>query len=155
MRKPPEEPERARNHLQRLLRFRPRSVKEVRSRLKRAGFSPEVIQSVTEEAIERGWLDDEAFARLWVRDRLLTKSKGRALLRRELLSKGVSEEIIERVLAEAEAELDEEKLIRGLIEGRGDRYQGLDPETRERRLYAFLRRRGFSPQAIRRALRPS
>jgi len=112
-----------------------------------------VIEEVLQEAIDRGWLDDEAFAKLWVRDRLLTKPRSRALLKKELLLKGVSREIIERVLAETE--LNEEKLIRDLIERRGDRYQGLDPETRKRRLYAFLRRRGFSAQAIRRALRSS
>jgi len=153
LRKPPDPLGQVRDHLKRLIRLRPRSVKEARLRLRRAGFPSDVIESVIEEAADRGWLDDEAFAKLWVRDRLLTKPRSRALLKKELLSKGVSREIIERLLAEAE--LNEEKLIRDLIERRGDRYQGLDPETRKRRLYAFLRRRGFSAQAIRRALRPS
>jgi regulatory protein len=126
-------------------------VREVRDRLSRAGFSDEIIESVIEEAVERGWLDDAAFAVLWVRDRLLTKPKGRALLRRELRVKGVPEEHIDRALAEVE--VDEEALIAQVIEQYMPRYRRLDPKTRERRLYALLMRRGFSPGAIRRALK--
>jgi len=137
--------------LLRLLKFRPRTVREVRDRLRRAGFSDGIIECVIEEAVERGWLDDAAFAVLWVRDRQLTKPKGRALLRRELRAKGVPDEHIDRALAEVD--MEEEALIAQVIEQYAPRYQRLDPKTRERRLYALLLRRGFSPDAIRRALK--
>lgn len=143
---------RTRRRLLRLLKSRPRTVQEVRDRLRRAAFPDDVIESVLEEAVARGWLDDAAFARLWVRDRLLAKPKGRGLLRRELRAKGVPEEQIERALADAFQDMEEEALIAQVIERCAPRYRGLDPKTRERRLYALLRRRGFSPGAIRRAL---
>jgi SOS response regulatory protein OraA/RecX len=73
-------------------------------------------------------------------------------LRRELKAKGVPDELIERAFAEIK--LDEEALIRALIERQKERYLGLDQKARERRLYAFLRRRGFSPEMIRRVLHP-
>lgn len=139
---------RARDHLQRLLSFRPRSIKEARERLKRAGYPDAVIEQVITEGKEHGWLDDAAFAKLWVQERLLTKPKGRKLLIEELRAKGISEEHIEQALREAE--LDEEKLIQQLIEQHGARYQGVKSE---RKFYAFLRRRGFSSEAIKRVLR--
>jgi regulatory protein len=138
-------------HLQRLLKHRARSVKEARERLRRAGYPVEILERVIAEAIAQGQLDDEAFARLWVQDRLTLKPKGRVLLVRELKAKGVDDEIIERVLSELEPET-EESLIRELIERQALRYTHLDLNTRKRRLYAFLRRRGFPPEMIRRAL---
>jgi regulatory protein len=153
MRKPRnEELALAREQLERLLKFRPRSVREAQLRLERAGYSPAVIEQVIREAEEQGWLDDEAFAKLWIRDRLSIKPKGRELLHRELKAKGIPDELIERAFAEIK--LDEEALIRALIERQKERYLGLDQKARERRLYAFLRRRGFSPEMIRRVLHP-
>ncbi|OGF52727.1 MAG: hypothetical protein A2Z21_08075 [Candidatus Fraserbacteria bacterium RBG_16_55_9] len=141
----------AREHILRLLSFRPRSIHETRSRLKRAGYPSSAIQQVIQEAEERGWLDDASFAKLWVQDRLATKPKGRAQLKSELRAKGVTDELIEQALNEVE--IDERQIIQQLIEQQKTRYRGDDRIARERKLYAYLRRRGFSPEAIRRALR--
>ena len=138
-------------HLQRLLKHRARSVKEARERLQRAGYPAEILERVIAEAVAQGQLNDEAFARLWVQDRLALKPKGRALLARELRAKGIADEIIERVLSKLEPEA-EESLIRELIERQAPRYAHLDAKARRRRLYAFLRRRGFSPEMIYRVL---
>ncbi len=144
----------ARERLLRLLKYRPRSVAEARRRLERAGFPPDVVEAVIEEARARGWLDDEAFARLWIRDRLQRKPMARSLLVRELRAQGLPDGAIEQALAKEAADWDEAQAIRELAEERLLRYQGLglDPRTLERRLYSFLRRRGFPTQAIRRAL---
>lgn len=142
---------RARDYVQRLLRFRPRSIYETRTRLEQKRYSTLVIEQVIHEAEARGWLDDEAFAKLWVQDRLATKPKGRAVLKSELRAKGIAYELIEQVLSQVE--IDEGEMIRQLIEEQEARYQGEDRITRERKLYAFLKRRGFSLEAIRRALR--
>lgn len=146
---------RARERLLRLLKHRPRSVAEARKRLQSAGFPPEVVEAVVEEAQAHGWLDDEAFARLWIRDRLQRKPKSRALLARELRAQGLPEGAIERALAEETADWDEVEALRGLMEDALARYRGrgLDPRTLERRIFAFLRRRGFSAEAIRRELK--
>lgn len=141
----------ARDHLQRLLSFRPRSIQEARSRLQQKRYSTPIIQQVIREAEERGWLDDTAFAKLWVQDRLVAKPKGKALLKSELRAKGIASELIEQTLNEAE--INEEEIIQQLVEQQKTLYQGEDRTTRERKLHAFLRRRGFSPEAIRRALR--
>lgn len=141
----------ARDDLERLLSFRPRSSQEAQRRLQQKRYSPAVIQQVIREAEERGWLDDAAFAKLWVQDRLVTKPKGKALLRSELRAKGIADELIE--LALNAVEIDEEEIIQQLVEQQKRRHHGEDRTTRERKLYAFLRRRGFSPEMIRRALR--
>lgn len=150
---PPEAAEhgRARDQLLRLLSYRPRSVREVRRRLREQGYSPHAIERVVREAQANGWLDDAAFAKLWVEDRLMTNPKGPFALRQELRAKGVDEVHIERALAEAD--IDEAALIEALIERHKARYQGDAPETRRRKLVALLRRRGFSLSAIRKTLK--
>lgn len=149
---PPEEQVvRARKRLLRLLSFCPRTVQEVRRRLQRERFPAQAIEKAVIEAQERGWLDDESFAKLWIEDRLASKPKGPWLLKVELRAKGVSERHIDHALDAIK--IDEEALIGDLLQRHSSRYQSDDPETRERKLYAFLKRRGFSPPAIRNALR--
>lgn len=142
---------RARHDLERLLRYRPRSLREAEQRLLRKGFSSEIVRQVLAQAQERGWLDDEAFAKLWISDRLLTKPKGARALRSELRAKGVPDQMIERALERAE--LDETALARQLLQARLARYAADDPQSRERKLTAFLARRGFAYQVIRTVLR--
>ena len=86
-------------------------------------------------------IDDEAFAKLWIADRLAHRPRGKAMLRRELREKGVSLDIIERALEQAE--LDEEALVRSLAAERLQRYGDRSWEERERKTFAFLSRRGF------------
>lgn len=142
---------RARRDLERLLRYRPRSRREAEQRLTQKGYRPETLAQVLTEAQERGWLNDEAFAKLWITDRLLTRPKSARALRLELLAKGISAEIIAGALADAG--LDEGALVRELAEQRWAQYAGLEPLAREHKLAAFLMRRGFAPTLIRATLR--
>ncbi|MFB6285094.1 MAG: regulatory protein RecX [Candidatus Bipolaricaulia bacterium] len=151
MTNPPNDPlAKARERLIAFLSTRPRSVEEARARLQRAGFALTVIEDALDDAEERGWLDDAAFAKLWVDDRLMTNPRGPKLLRHELREKGVDEAHIERALEEAD--IDEPQLVRDLIERQKPRYWRDDLEARRRKLFAYLQRRGFTYRAIRDAL---
>src|SRR5882757_7519157 len=50
----------------RFLEVRPRSVVEVRRRLRSAGYAAALIERAVERLVELGLLDDAAFARAWV-----------------------------------------------------------------------------------------
>jgi regulatory protein len=129
------------NYLHCLLRYRPRSKKEAELRLRRRGFPFDVISYVLSCAKEGGLIDDEAFAKLWITDRIQRKPKGKKALAAELKSKGISEEIIKRAFAEIK--IDEGALIRELVALRLERYKGESKEDRCRKTVAFLLRRGF------------
>ena len=49
----------------RLLAYRPRSEQELRDRLARKGFEPDIAGRTLDRLRELGYLDDDAFARLW------------------------------------------------------------------------------------------
>jgi len=128
----------------RLLSFRNRSVKELEGRLKRSGFS----EAATEEAIQKlsqlGYLDDVAFARLWISDRFRLRNMGKKRVKFELLEKGVDRKLVE---AELSKYSDEDEKERALILAKKKclRDRDPDPVKRCRRLYKFLATKGFDP----------
>ena len=134
-----------------LLRYRPRSRHEAASRLRERGFPAEVVEKTLAWAEENGLLDDRAFAKLWIADRLSRKPRGRELLKRELRAKGLAEEIIAEALAELE--VDELALARRVLNEHLAHYRRRPPEVRRRLLLALLRRRGFAPEVAYRVVR--
>ena len=122
--------------------YRPRSEREVRDRLRRREFS----QPAVDEAVERmrGWnyLDDQAFAEWWVENRAEHRPRGKRLLAGELRNKGVPSEVVSEVLEEAE--IDEPDAALELARKRLGSLSSLDRQTQERRLSAYLARRGYS-----------
>jgi len=126
------------------LSYRPRSEAEVRRNLRRKGLDDEVVEAVVDRLVRAGLLDDEAFARYWVENRLQFNPRGIRGLRYELRKKGVPDEIIADVLAE----LDEEAAARTVAESAIRRFASLPPVEFRRRLGAYLARRGFAYAVI-------
>jgi SOS response regulatory protein OraA/RecX len=87
----------------RLLEVRPRAAGEVRRRLLAAGFPPALVEAAIVRLIAAGYLDDEAFARVWVESRDRARPRGEAALRRELLARGVAAETANAILSERRA----------------------------------------------------
>jgi regulatory protein len=129
----------------RLLAYRPRSEAELRSRLARRGLPPGVIQETMERLREQGLLDDDAFARYWVDARQQSSPRGRRLLRRELLAKGIAVETARQAVATVE----EEEIARRAAEKKAHSLRNLDYATFRRRLGQFLLRRGFPYETAR------
>ena len=88
-----------------LLGYRPRSESEVRQRLVRAKFEPELIERVVEKLRAERYLDDREFARFWTENRTSFNPRGGRLISLELRQKGVERGAIEEALEEG---LDEE-----------------------------------------------
>lgn len=159
-------PEGLLNAALRLLSTRRRGVEELRGRLAKKGFGVAEISNCLAWLQERELLDDAAFARAVVRDRLTLSPRGAAYLLQELSRKGISpsvareavesvfqeEEASEGSLAEAAgaswARKQGQRVLQALLEG------GASPSgaTARRRLYAFLARRGFRGRALSRGL---
>ena len=136
----------------RLLSYRQRSIAEVVQRLKRKGFALSIIQRTVEHLQELKLLNDQEFARFWIRSKTAADPVGWSLLRYQLKQKGVATEIIQQAALDFQAEHDEFDLARRLVASRRKRYLKLNPQKRKKRLYDYLRRRGFNQAAIYQAL---
>jgi len=124
------------------LSFRSRSIQETRDYLTRKGCSPELTSAVLRRLEEEGYLDDARFCREWLENRSAFRPRGVSLIKAELRQKGVSNEVIETSLAQAD--LQESELALKAAQRVVGRYAALPQETFRLRLGAFLQRRGFS-----------
>jgi len=95
-------------------------------------------------------VDDRAFARLYAEERLATRPRPRRLVAAELRAKGIEAKLAAEAAREVFPELSEEELARRALAERRSRWEGLPKPVAIRRAYAFLLRRGFSPELSRR-----
>jgi regulatory protein len=122
----------------RFLAYRPRSEGEVRTRLL-GRFPDDTVEQVMQTLADRALVDDSRFARLWADDRDSFSPRSRSAIARELLSKGIDSDLAEVATRELD---DHDSAYRaGLKHSR--RLQRDDFATFRRRLWGFLRRRGF------------
>lgn len=132
------------------LAYRARSEQEVRNRLKRGAFAPEAIDATIVKLNEWRYLDDADFARRWVESRAHGKPRGQRLLQQELRQKGIDAETSKQVIAEAD--LDEVAAATDLARKRLDAMAGEDPAAIKRKISAYLARRGYGFDVVRKAL---
>ncbi len=124
----------------RLLSYRPRTERELRLHYSKKGLSEQVQDAAVERLKLEGLVDDVAFARLWIENRMEFRPRGAWALRSELSSKGVARELIEIALED----YDEEDAAKRAATQGARRYKHLSPDLFRRRLSAYLSRRGFT-----------
>ena len=130
-----------------LLKFRPRSYKELSQRLKKKRFEEQVINSVLEFLSQNKFIDDNEFAGAWIKSRLKRNLGPRRIIE-ELKAKGINKQIIDSQLRQLTKDYCQEEIVFGLARSRISKLKGVDPQKAKARVYAFLLRRGFSGGVI-------
>src|SRR4030042_601001 len=128
----------------RYLSYRPRSVFEVKTRLRQRGFGNVAIESVLQKLRSDGSLDDLAFAGFWKEDRESFSPRSAMLLARELRAKGIATGVVNQVVGAVD---EEDSAYRAAVK-RAVRLDRTDFTDFRDRLTPFLRRRGFSYEVI-------
>lgn len=121
--------------LSRTIRVKNKKTGEYQTKLKE-GFDASLVEPVLARLIERGYVDDERFARLWVENRSVRKGVSQKKLRLELQAKGVAQDIIENCLSEGVRNEQEE--LAKVIAKKAKKY----PD--EQKLIQYLLRQGFN-----------
>lgn len=141
----------AKSYALRLIKFRARAEKEVRDKLQRRDFDPEVIEQAIAWLLKSRFLDDALFAKLWVQSRI-KRPLGISRLRRELWQKGISREITDAALGQVQEDYDESAVIRAVIAAKSKGMKGISLDKKRARLFGYLARRGFSRERIMEAI---
>jgi regulatory protein len=132
-----------------LLKASDRTDFEPRNRLKTAGFPEVIIDQALKYVCGYGYINDERYAASYVN--LKMGSKSRALIRMELLHKGIKKEIIDKVLSEDYENFEEEDpeimAIRKAVAKKCPDPDMLSWEDKQK-LKASLYRKGFSIDKI-------
>jgi regulatory protein len=146
---------RAKEKAMALLKLSDRTESELHSRLITAGFPEQIIDLAVSYVCSYGYINDERYAASYVNLKMGGKSK--ALIRMELLRKGIKKEIIDKVLFEEYENKEEEdpeiKAIRKLIAKKCNDPDMLSWEDKQN-LIASLYRKGFTVDKITDALKP-
>lgn len=131
------------------LAHKPRTEEEVRRKLR----GMDVEESVRDEVISRlydlSYLDDEAYARDYVRNRFSSKKYGPERICRELKKRGVDRRLAEEAVHEHFSDVDLHAVAQEHAEKRWSRLSNdEDPRRRKQKVYRYLRRRGFPSDVI-------
>lgn len=92
-----EELQNAKDYVFNLLSYRDRTYFELENRLSKKGYDQDIIEKVLNRLKELGYIDDYKFAVKWVKDRLKNKPRGKILIKKELIKKGINKDIIDKV----------------------------------------------------------
>lgn len=138
--------------LERFLAYRLRSSAEVAKRLHTLGAGDDDIRTVLELLRRHGRLDDERFARAFVRDTARLRMLSARAISNQLRARGIPEHIVQEVLAMEYPSSDEEQRAREAALRALRRNASRPPEQQQRRIRDALLRRGFSHDVVRRVL---
>jgi regulatory protein len=129
-----------------LIARRLRSEWEIRDYLKRKHYDIENINLIIARLYKRNWLNDEAFARMWVENRRLLRSASTRRISQELKAKHVSDTIIQKVLEEDSTE--DSTILTTLVERKRKQTRYQD----DQKLLAYLIRQGYNYQDVKQAI---
>lgn len=147
------------------LKFRQRSVKEMRDYLQKSskGRSASgrkntsdnaVIEKVITRLEEERFLNDREFVKSWIESRARFRPKGKRIIELELRQKGIAKELIDEVMQEEAAEdiPNEAEQLRRLVQQRIGKYKGMTRYEIYQKLGTFLARRGYTWDLVKRSI---
>ena len=131
-----------------LLSRRQHAARELETKLLR-NFEQPVIRSVMARLSELGYVDDQAFAREYTRQRLERSPRAPLAVVSELIKRGVRRETAGEAVALVLAEegLEESLLAETAARKKLAAFQGLETSEQKIRLFRFLSSRGFAKAA--------
>jgi regulatory protein len=142
----------ARSVALRLLTGAPKSRHQLAEAMAKRDVPEEVADRVLDRFTEVGLVDDAAYAEILVRSRHTERGLSRRALAQELRRRGVDDETAQEALEQVD-DADEEQAARALARKKLRATRGLDRETRLRRAYGALGRRGYGGSLVSRVVR--
>jgi regulatory protein len=137
-----------------LLAVRARSGRDLRMRLRRAAAGDADITWAIDRLVRQGFVDDAAYARQVARVKVLGGGVSRRRVVTELRRRGIASDVADEAIDAtlSEVDLDEEGAALNAAEKRMRALRSLEPAQQRQRLYAYLARRGFESEVVRKVI---
>jgi regulatory protein len=126
------------------LSYRPRSEMEVKQRLRRRGFSQEMIEKVIYKLKKKSFINDAEFVKYWIDNRAEFNPKGRTVLKIELKQKGIRRDLLNDMLGDVN---EENNAYRAALK-KSHVINNLEYDEFKSRLFTYLKWRGFGYEII-------
>lgn len=140
----------AREEAYNYLGFKSRTEKELRQKLEKSGYPEDIIEKVIQLMKKYGYLNDETYVKNYINDRKKFKPSGKRLIKYELSQKGISDEIISKVIEEIE--IDETELAVKVL-AKKSKGKDISDRKQKEKLYMYLAGKGFDYDTINSAFR--
>lgn len=127
-----------------------RTEKEVLQKILEEGYGEECAEKVISELKAIGYINNKLYTQKYIFDRSKLKPMSKKLIKQELLTRGISQEIIDEVLEDWNVE--DSAVAESLLKRKFGKYD-LSDEKIMKKAYMFLMHRGFSYDIIKEAIR--
>ena len=138
--------ERAKGKVMGYVAFSKKTGRQVFEKIVSLGFSDRIAELLVQELTEKGYIDDRAYCCAYVRQATGSKAYSVSRIQMELRQKGVPESVIEEILEEFS--VDDTAAARQAL----NKKLRTGGERDYNKLYAFLMRKGFSSETVRKVL---
>jgi regulatory protein len=129
-----------------------RTAKEVMRKLKQRGYHEELAEQVISRLLRERFINDREYAAEFAQYHLVAHKKSRKWIAYKLAEKGVAQEYIDAALDA----LDSGEELRTAMDKGEKKWNSLlhvPPSERRKKVTAFLRRSGFSPDVVMKVMR--
>jgi len=138
-----------RNWLLILLGKKPYSRHLLAEKCKKDGYPPIVYMQILDEFENRGWIDDESYARAFANDKFRFQKWGPQKIRTNLLQKGVSEAISRSVISDLIDVTDQVDMLKVLIEKKKNHFlREPDLLKRKKKVINYLLSKGYDQNIV-------
>lgn len=146
-----EEQNKVLNHAFNILSYAQNSKKDIYRKLMRKGYEEEFVLKAIDYCEEKNYINDRLYAESFIKDKINLNKYGQNKIRYDLISKGVSKDIIDEVLDMNP--VDEYERAFELANKKIKSYKNDDKNAIYRKLGGFLQRRGYTYDIVSKVLR--
>lgn len=112
-----------------------------------------LVEVVIARLIELNYLNDLEYAQHYIADRARFRPRGKIMIQRELMARGVGKEELQKAFAANDQPYDETASAEELMRKKERVWGCLDPKKRKEKAYRFLQSKGFGRDTIYKVLR--
>ena len=142
------------NYALNLLSARPYAVKALHRKLIQKEYSTADADDAIRRLVDNGLLNDEKYAEQYARSKIVSSGTSKRRIQQDLYRKGIKGDVATTAIANviADEEIDTQLVVENVARKKLAQLGDLEPLVLRRRLFAFLARRGYDLDEIRRVV---
>ena len=142
------------NYALNLLSARPYSTQALHRKLIQKEYSAADADDAVRRLVDAGLLDDAKYAEQYARSKMLSTGASKRRLTQELHRKGIEGDVATAAIAQVidDEEIDTAAVVERVARKKLAQLGDLEPLVLRRRLFAFLARRGYEVDEIKRVV---